>query len=66
MNNDYSVTYGPLVQTCNAFGISRNVAYKLIHKGLLKTFCIGRRRYIYLESLRQLPAALCDQCREAA
>ncbi|HEX7128727.1 MAG TPA: hypothetical protein VF217_01510 [Rhodanobacteraceae bacterium] len=50
--------YGPLVETCVAHGISRSVAFELARDGLLQTFKIGARRYVYLESLRTLPDRL--------
>jgi hypothetical protein len=55
-----SATYGLLVEECAKFGISRTVAFKLSASGLLKTFAIGTRRYVYLESLRTLPGRLLD------
>lgn len=57
-------TFGPLTETCAAHGISRSMAYKLIHDSLLDTFTIKGRRYVVLESLRTLPERLA--AREAA
>jgi hypothetical protein len=51
-------TFGPLVETCKAYGISRTVAFELARKGMLKTFTIGVRRYVHLESLHTLPDRL--------
>lgn len=51
-------TYGPLVESARAFGISRSVAWDLAKRGLLATFSIGKRRYCYLDSLRTLPERL--------
>ena len=51
-------TFALLTQSCAAHGISRNTAYRLIHDGLLDTFTIRSRRYVYLESLRTLPERL--------
>ena len=48
----------PLVEACRAHGISRSVAFELSQSGLLKTFTIGTRRYVYTESLRTLPERL--------
>lgn len=47
--------YLPLVEACKAHGISRSVAFELARKGDLDTFLIGKRRYVYLHSLRNLP-----------
>lgn len=57
-------TFGPLTETCVAHGISRVTAYRLVHDGLLDTFKIRGRRYVYLESIRTLPQRLA--AREAA
>lgn len=51
-------TYRPLVTACAEHGISRSVAFELARTGLLKTFALGQRRYVYLESLRTLPERL--------
>lgn len=53
-----SVAYGPLVEVCGAHGISRSVAFDLAKKGLLDTFNIGTRRYVYFASVRSLPDRL--------
>lgn len=52
--------YGSLVEVCAAHSISRTVAFELSDKGLLDTFKIGTRRYVYLESVRTLPQRLQD------
>lgn len=50
--------YGPLVSTCAAYGISRSVAFAMARNDMLRTFCIGRRRYVYIASLDSLPERL--------
>lgn len=50
--------YRPLVEACRDHGISRTVAFELARKGLLETFTIGVRRYVYLASLKTLPERL--------
>lgn len=50
--------FRPLVEACDEHGISRTVAFDLARKGLLDSFTIGKRRYVYLESLRTLPERL--------
>ena len=47
--------YGPLIPECSKRGIGRTVAYDLINAGLLETFTIGRKRFVYLDSLMALP-----------
>jgi len=47
-----------MVERCNEHGISRTVAFELARKELIKTFTIGKRRYVYLDSLRTLPERL--------
>lgn len=51
-------TYGPLVPAAKAFGLSRSGAFDLARRGLIRTFTIGTRRYVYLDSLRSLPERL--------
>lgn len=51
-------TFALLTQSCAAHGISRAMAYRLIHDGLLDTFVIKGRRFVMLESLRTLPERL--------
>jgi hypothetical protein len=46
------------VETCKAHGIGRTVAFELAASGILKTFRIGTRRYVHLDSLRTLPERL--------
>lgn len=50
--------YRPLVEACADHGISRTVAFDLARRGLLRTFTIGVRRYVYLDSLKALPERL--------
>lgn len=50
--------YAPLQTAIARYGISRTVAYNLLNRGLLEGFCIGARRYLYLDSLDALPLAL--------
>ena len=52
------VTFGPMVETCRAYGISRTVAFDLARKGLIDHFFIGSRRYVYIDSLNTLPERL--------
>jgi len=57
--------YVPLVRGCEMHGIGRSTAFALVRDGLLDTFTIGRSRYVYLESLRTLPARLAEAKTEA-
>jgi hypothetical protein len=50
--------FGPLVEECAKYGISRSVAYELVACGHLETFKIGARRYVLVDSLRALPGKL--------
>lgn len=56
--NSFDVTYGPLVAVCKAHGISRTNAFKLSSSGTLKTFIYSGRRYVTLQSMRELPQTL--------
>lgn len=53
--------YLPLVDACKAHGISRSVAFELSRNGVLRTFLIGTRRYVFMESLRSLPERINGQ-----
>lgn len=48
-------SYGPLVPCCGTYGINRTTAYYYSKIGLLDTFVIGKKRYVYLASLESLP-----------
>lgn len=43
--------FAPFPAACVERGIGKTVAYDLLNSGLLDTFKIGRRRYVYLDSL---------------
>ena len=60
MQHDHPALFGPLVESCAAYGISRATAFELVRKGLLTTFLIGARRYVMFESLWDLPRKLAD------
>jgi hypothetical protein len=68
MNTPYTpalpAEFGPLVDTCAEYGIRRNQSFELVRDGLLDTFTIGKKRFVWRESLRTLPARLAQ--REAA
>lgn len=66
MRTETTPTYRPLVPACADFGISRSVAFDLAKSGLLATFTIGTRRYVYLDSLRTLPERLTAEANKAA
>lgn len=57
-------TFQPLVKACADHGIGRTVAFELARAKKLDTFTIGTRRYVYLESLRTLPARLTSESGE--
>lgn len=59
-NNKIEPSFGPLVEVCNTFGISRTVAFELAADGLLDTFKLNSRRYVYIESVRTLPQRISD------
>lgn len=50
--------YGSLVEVCEQHGIRRTKAFELARKGLLETFCLGGKRYVYLDSVASLPARI--------
>lgn len=52
------VPYQPLVDACRARGICRTTAFELKARGLIDCFNIGRRTFVYLDSLDSLPKRL--------
>ena len=61
MRTEATPTYRPLVPACAEHGIGRSTAFELARTGLLQTFTIGTRRYVWLESLRTLPERLAGE-----
>jgi hypothetical protein len=56
--------YLPLVKAGTAHGIPRTRLFELAKSGALRTFMIGRQRYVDLESLRTLPERLAQMSAE--
>lgn len=50
--------FRPFIPECNKRGIGKTKAYELAADGLLETFLIGSKRYVYLDSLGTLPERL--------
>ena len=50
--------FGPFIPECSKKGLGKTKAYELANAGLLETFQIGSKRYIYLDSLLTLPRRL--------
>ncbi len=50
--------FRPFIPECTKRGIGRTKAYELDNAGLLETFTIGSKRYIFLDSLLTLPQRL--------
>lgn len=53
--------FGPLVDECRKRGIGRTVSFMLAREGKIKTFRIGRRTFVVLESLDSLPQRFAEQ-----
>jgi hypothetical protein len=53
--------YRALVPACRERDISRSVAFELKRNGFLECFSIGRRTYVYIDSLDTLPQRLRDR-----
>lgn len=58
MEKDSQRPYRAFLPACSQYDIRRTNAYHLAKSGLLETFTIGRKRYIYLDSLDSLPERL--------
>ncbi len=50
--------FRPFVAECTKVGIGRSKAYELASDGLLETVTIGKKRFVYLDSLYSLPARI--------
>lgn len=50
--------FGPFISECNKRGIGKTKAYELDASGLLETFTIGAKRFVYIDSLLTLPQRL--------
>jgi hypothetical protein len=53
--------YRPFIPECTKRGIGKTTAYELANSGLLDTFLIGRKRFVYLDSMATLPQRLKSQ-----
>lgn len=47
--------FRPFVEECARVGLGRSKSYQLAAEGLIETVLIGRRRFVYLDSLYSLP-----------
>src|SRR3546814_16379870 len=57
--------FRPFIPECAKRGIGKTKAYELADAGLLETFTIGTKRYVYLDSLLTLPQRIPAQRSEA-
>lgn len=53
--------FGPFIPECAKRGIGKTRAYELAAAGLLETFQLGSKRYIFIDSLLSLPSRLQDR-----
>jgi len=53
--------FRPFIPECTKRGIGKTKAYELANAGLLETFAIGTKRYVYLDSLLSLPERLAQR-----
>lgn len=58
----------PVMRTCfsmaefaESYGVARSTAYLWVSSGLLRTFCVGRRRFVAVDEANQLAARLTEQ-----
>ena len=58
MNTKNLRDFGPFIPECKKRGFGGTKAYELWNAGLLETFTIGKKRYVYLDSLLTLPQRL--------
>lgn len=50
--------FRPFIPECTKRGIGKTKAYELANDGLVETFTLGTKRYVYLDSLLTLPQRL--------
>lgn len=50
--------FRPFIPECTKRGIGKTKAYELANSGLVETFTLGTKRYVYLDSLLSLPHRL--------
>jgi len=58
--------YGPLVETCAEYGVRRSRAHEYAQSGLIDTFTMGRKRYVWRASLDTLPERIAKVSKEVA
>jgi hypothetical protein len=60
MNHDARCTpaYAEMVPECERWDICRTKAFEYARRGLIDTFTMGRKRYVYIASLAALPDRL--------
>jgi hypothetical protein len=58
--------FRPFIPECAKRGIGKTTAYELASNGDLETFLIGRKRFVYLDSLATLPERLAKRGQVAA
>jgi hypothetical protein len=57
--------YRPFVPACRKRGFGKTLAYRYAKEGLLETFTIGKKRYVYLDSLLTLPTRLAQAANDS-
>ena len=60
MKDNENRDFRPFISECAEKGVKKTTAYALANAGLLETFTIGTKRYIYLDSLLSLPRRIGD------
>lgn len=50
--------FGPFIPECGRRGIGKTKAYELANAGMLEVFHIGKRTYVYMDSLLSLPTRM--------
>jgi len=58
--------FRPFIPECTKRGIGKTKAYALANAGLLETFAIGTKRFIYLDSLLSLPQRIGENRTQAS
>ena len=64
-NTNEQRDYRPFIPECTKRGIGKTKAYELANAGLIETFTLGTKRYVFLDSLLSLPHRIAGAAQQA-
>lgn len=66
MSNIVPRSYGGLVREAAKRDIGKTKAFEFAKEGLLETFKLGNRKYVYIDSIDTLPQRIAEREKAAA